>query len=39
MVHLALNDTLTNGCLDLDFSEPEDDDISMTCDIVNSDLN
>jgi hypothetical protein len=33
IVHLAFNDTFTN--LDLDFSEGEADDISMTCDIVN----
>lgn len=34
MVHLAFNETLTNGCLDLDFSDNEEDDISMTCDFV-----
>jgi hypothetical protein len=37
-VHLTFNETFTNGCLDLDFSEGSDDDISMTCDIV-TDLN
>ena len=38
MVNLAFNETFTNGCLDLDFTDGEDDDISMTCDIV-TDLN
>ncbi len=34
MVHLTFNETLTNGCFDLDFSEGDADDISMTCDLV-----
>jgi hypothetical protein len=38
MVHLAFNETFTNGGFDLDFSDGEDDDISMTCDFV-TDLN
>lgn len=33
MLNVALNETFTNGYLD--FSEPEDDDISMACEIVN----
>lgn len=33
-VHLTFNDTFTNGLLDLDFSDGEDEDITMTCDIV-----
>lgn len=35
MVNLAFNETFTNGCLDLDFSDAEDDDIRMTCDITD----
>lgn len=34
MVNIELNETFTNGCLNLDFSEGMDDDISMTCDFV-----
>jgi hypothetical protein len=38
MVQLTFNETFTNGCLDLGFTDGEDDDISMTCEIV-TDLN
>ena len=37
--HFPFNDTLTNGCFDLNFSEGSDGDISMTCDFAPDHMN